>query len=179
MQRFGKNSSQVRDDLMKADDLVGTLIQKTVDLGINEHTQFIILSEYGFNDVRNAIPLNLKLRDAGILSVRTINNKEYIDYEFSKAFAMVEHQIAHVYVKEGFQDNTKSVLENIQGVEKINNSVIRREKRLKIDNERTGEIIAIADKDKWFSYYWWFTPEKAPNFTRTVDIHRKPGYDPL
>ncbi len=84
-----------------------------------EHTQFIILSEYGFSDVRYAIPLYLKLRAAGLLSIRTINNKEYIDCESSKAFAMVDHQIAHVYVKEGFQDNTKSVLENIQGVEKI------------------------------------------------------------
>ena len=118
-QRFGKNSSQVRDDLKKADELLGRIIQKTTELGINEDTQFIILSEYGFNDVRNAIPLNLKLRDSGLLAVRTINSKEYIDYENSKAFAMVDHQIAHVYIKEDFRNKTKSVLANVQGVEKI------------------------------------------------------------
>ena len=177
-QRFGKNSSQVRDDLKKADELLGRIIQKTTELGINEDTQFIILSEYGFNDVRNAIPLNLKLRDSGLLAVRTINSKEYIDYENSKAFAMVDHQIAHVYIKEDFRNKTKSVLANVQGVEKIIMSS-EEKKELRIDNERTGDIIAISDRDKWFSYYWWYIPEKAPNFSRTVDIHRKPGYDPL
>src|SRR5919108_5210467 len=88
-QRFGKNSTEVKEDLKRADNLVGLVIQKTIDLGIKDDTQFVIFSEYGFNDVRSHIPLNRKLRDAGLLSVRTINEKENIDFEFSKAFAMV------------------------------------------------------------------------------------------
>ena len=176
-QRFGKNSVQVKDDLKKADDVVGKVIQKTVDLGIKEDTQFIILSEYGFNDVQTATPLNLKLRDEGLLYTRTIDGKEYIDYEFSDAFAMVDHQIAHIYVKDSFVSQAKRVLENTTGVDMI---LCKEEKKnLKIDHERSGELIAISDKDKWFSYYWWYDSEMAPSFARKVDIHRKPGYDPV
>jgi len=176
-QRFGKNSSQVRDDLKKADDMVGNMVQKTVDLGIKDDTQFIVLSEYGFNDVHTAVPLNLRLRDAGLLAIRNIQDKEYIDYEFSNAFAMVDHQIAHIYVKKGFVNQAKKVLENIPGVNKLFTD--NDKKSLRIDHERSGDIIAISDRDKWFSYYWWYDSEKAPQFARTVDIHRKPGYDPV
>jgi predicted AlkP superfamily pyrophosphatase or phosphodiesterase len=176
-QRFGKKSTQVKDDLKKADDIVGDIKQKTIELGIKDDTQFVIISEYGFDDVCTAVPLNLRLRDMGLLATRTIHDKEYIDYEFSKAFAMVDHQIAHIYVKEGFIDQTKRTLENIQGVNKILYGEDK--KRLRIDHERSGEIIVIADKDKWFSYYWWYEAEKAPNFAKTVDIHKKPGYDPV
>jgi predicted AlkP superfamily pyrophosphatase or phosphodiesterase len=176
-QRFGKNSNQVRDDLKKADELVGNIIKKTVELGIKDKTQFIILSGYGFNDVRTAVPLNLKLRDEDLLNTRTIKGKEYIDYEFSSAFAMVDHQIAHIYVKEGFVEQARSVLENTAGIDKILSS--EGKKNLKIDHERSGELIAISDKDKWFSYYWWYDSEMSPVFAKTVDIHRKPGYDPV
>ena len=176
-QRFGKKSNQVQDDLKKADELVGDIVDKTVRLGIKDDTQFIILSEYGFNDVEAAIPLNLRLRDKSLLITRTINDKEYIDYEYSNAFAMVDHQIAHVYVKQGFVDQTKKVLEDTQGVDRVLSSQEKR--NLNIDHERSGELIAISDRDKWFSYYWWHSSDKAPTFARTVDIHRKPGYDPV
>jgi predicted AlkP superfamily pyrophosphatase or phosphodiesterase len=176
-QRFGKKSRQVQNDLKKADEIVGDIINKAVQLGIKDETQFIILSEYGFNDVKAAVPLNLRLRDEDLLNTRTINDKEYIDYEYSNAFAMVDHQIAHIYVKEGFVDQTKKLLEDTQGIDRILSDEEKR--RLKIDHERSGELIAISDRDKWFSYYWWYSSDKAPSFARTVDIHRKPGYDPV
>jgi predicted AlkP superfamily pyrophosphatase or phosphodiesterase len=176
-QRFGKKSRQVQNDLKKADEIVGDIINKAVQLGIKDETQFIILSEYGFNDVKAAVPLNLRLRDEDLLNTRTINDKEYIDYEYSNAFAMVDHQIAHIYVKEGFVDQTKKLLEDTQGINRILSDEEKR--RLKIDHERSGELIAISDRDKWFSYYWWYSSDKAPSFARTVDIHRKPGYDPV
>lgn len=176
-QRFGKRSKQVQEDLKNADYIVGDIVDKTALLGIKDETQFIILSEYGFNDVDAAIPLNLRLREDNLLITRTINDKEYIDYEYSKAFAMVDHQIAHIYVNEGFVDETKKVLEDTQGVDRILSSQEKR--NLNIDHERSGELIAISDRDKWFSYYWWHSSDKAPSFARTVDIHRKPGYDPV
>ena len=176
-QRFGKKSQQVQDDLKKADDIVGEIVDKTVQLGIHEDTQFIILSEYGFNDVKEAVPLNLRLRDENLLVTRTINDREYIDFEYSNAFAMVDHQIAHIYIKEGFLDQTKRVLEETKGVDRILSG--REKSDLKIDHERSGELIAISDRDKWFSYYWWYSKDKAPAFAQTVDIHRKPGYDPV
>ena len=120
--------------------------------------------------------MNRKLRDAGFLSVRTINDKEYIDFEFSKAFAMVDHQIAHVYINNASAEQIKRVLEKIEGVERVLSGEDK--KTLKINHERSGDLIVVANKDTWFSYYWWYENEKAPNFARTVDIHRKPGYDP-
>jgi len=176
VQRFGKNSNEVREDLRRADDLVGQVIQKTKDLGIKDDTQFVIVSEYGFNDVQSHVPLNRKLREAGLLTVRTINDREYIDFELSKAFAMVDHQIAHVYINDGHTEPIKRVLENIEGVERILSTEDK--KMLNINHERSGDLIALANKDSWFSYYWWNDDTKAPNFAKTVDIHRKPSYDP-
>jgi predicted AlkP superfamily pyrophosphatase or phosphodiesterase len=176
-QRFGKRSSQVKDDLKIADGIVESIVQKSIDLGIKDESQFIILSEYGFNDVSSAIPLNLKLRDADLLATRRIQDKEYLDYEFSNAFAMVDHQIAHIYVKDGFANQAKHALGDVTGVDRL---LYGEEKKLlKIDHERSGDIIAISDQDKWFSYYWWYDPESAPSFAKNVDIHRKPGYDPV
>lgn len=176
-QKFGKKSKQVQDDLKKADDMVGDIVDKTVQLGIHDDTQFIILSEYGFNDVKEAVPLNLRLRDENLLVTRTINEREYIDYEYSNAFAMVDHQIAHIYIKEGYLEQTKTALEDTEGVARILSG--REKNDLRIDHERSGELIAISDRDKWFSYYWWYSKDKAPSFAQTVDIHRKPGYDPV
>lgn len=176
-QRFGKGSTQVRDDLKKADEIVGRLAQKATDLGIRDETQFVIVSEYEFNDVNGAAPLNLMLRDAGLLSIRTIQEKEYLDFEYSKAFAMVDHQVAHIYVKKGFEGETRKVLEATPGVDRILDGRSKRE--LGIDHERSGDLVAISARDKWFSYYWWYDESRAPDFARKVDIHRKPGYDPV
>lgn len=176
-QRFGTGAEQVRSDLKKADEIVGRLVQKSIDLGIRDETQFIILSEYAFNDVTGAVPINLVLRDAGLLSVRTIEEKEYLDFEYSKAFAMVDHQVAHIYIKDGYEKETRKALETASGVDRILDSSGKKD--LAIDHERSGELIAIAARDKWFSYYWWYEEDKAPDFARKVDIHRKPGYDPV
>jgi predicted AlkP superfamily pyrophosphatase or phosphodiesterase len=176
-QRFGKGTVQVRDDLKKADEIVGRLVQKTTDLGIQDETQFVIISEYAFNDVRGAVPLNLVLRDAGLLSIRTIQEKEYLDFEYSKAFAMVDHQVAHLYIKKGYETETRRAIENTDGVERVLDSTGKKE--LAIDHERSGELIAISERDRWFSYYWWHDENRAPDFAGKVDIHRKPGYDPV
>jgi predicted AlkP superfamily pyrophosphatase or phosphodiesterase len=176
-QRHGKSSSQVKDDLKKADDLVESIIEKCSDMKIREATQFIILSEYGFNDVRSAVPLNLELRRAGLLRTRNIQGKEYVDYELSGAFAMVDHQIAHIYVKDEFINKVKRLLQDTDGVHRV--CAGQEKKTLKVDHERSGELIAISDRDKWFSYGWWYDSDNAPTFARKVDIHRKPGYDPV
>ena len=177
-QRFGKNSAQAKDDLKKADEMVGRIVSKTTELGIKDQTQFTVLSEYSFNDVSGAVPLNVALRDAGLLATRTIKEKEYVDFEFSDAFAMVDHQVAHVYVKDGKISEVKKAIEGIRGVDSLLHTE-EQKKKIQINHPRSGDIIAISDVDKWFSYYWWHDAEKAPDFAKTVDIHRKPGYDPV
>jgi predicted AlkP superfamily pyrophosphatase or phosphodiesterase len=196
-QKFGHSSSQVTEDLMQIDNYVGNIIKKVKEAGIFDDTHFLLLSEYGFNDVSDAIPINRILREKGLLQVRTINGKEYIDYEFSDAFAMVDHQIAHIYIINDSnnmgKEKIKSMIEDVSGIETVCDA--KEKQKLHIDHSRSGELIAIANKDKWFSYYWWYDDQKntnsnpdlsriddndkAPSYTRTVDIHRKPGYDPL
>jgi predicted AlkP superfamily pyrophosphatase or phosphodiesterase len=176
-QKNGTSYNNLKDDLKFVDDLVGRLIKKVSDMGIIEDTQFIIISEYGFTDVSSDIPLNTILRENDVLSVREIEGLEYLDLEYSKAFAMVDHQVAHIYIKENYRNSVRKILEGIKGVDLIMDDELKQ--RFRINHARSGDLIAVSDKDKWFSYYWWFDPLKAPSFARKVDIHRKPGYDPV
>jgi predicted AlkP superfamily pyrophosphatase or phosphodiesterase len=177
-QRFGKDSPQAKEDLKRADEIVGRLVRIVADLGMKEQTRFVVFSEYAFNNVSGAVPINVKLRDAGLLATRTIQDKEYLDMEFSKAFAMVDHQVAHVYVKDGHMGEARKVIEGIAGVDRVLHTE-EQKKELRINHPRSGDIIAISDVDRWFSYYWWHDNSRAPDFAGKVDIHRKPGYDPV
>jgi predicted AlkP superfamily pyrophosphatase or phosphodiesterase len=176
-QRFGKNAPQTMADVRKADEIVGRIMDKVSITGVADETNIVIVSEYGFNDVSQAIPINIALRDKGLLSIRNIGGKEYLDFEYSKAFAMVDHQVAHVYVKKGLEAETKRILEALPGIDRVLDR--DDQARFKLDHERSGELVVIADRDKWFSYYWWHQHELAPDFAHKVDIHRKPGYDPV
>lgn len=175
---FQKSGTNTYDgkEIKFVDELIGRIVNKTIDIGIRDKTQFILLSEYGFNDVDADVSLNRILRENDMLSVRKINGKEYLDLELSKAFAMVDHQIAHIFIKDQQVDSVKRILENTDGVYRVLDKNGKRE--FNVDHERSGELIAISEKNKWFSYYWWWEEEYAPPFARKVDIHRKPGYDP-
>ena len=178
-QRFGKNSREVIEDLVKADNLVGGFIEKVKKLDLLDNTEFVILSEYPFSDVEGFINLNLLLRDEGFLQVRQIGGFEFIDFEYSDAFAMVDHQVAHIYVKKPTRiDQVKEYLVKIPGMDRVLSTVSEKHE-FQIDHPKSGELIAISDKNKWFTYYWWYDPTLAPPFATTVDIHRKPGYDPV
>jgi predicted AlkP superfamily pyrophosphatase or phosphodiesterase len=176
-QKNGTSYKVLKDDLKFVDDLVGRLVKKVSDMGMLEDTQFIIFSEYGFTDVNSDISLNSIFRENGLLEVREIEQTEYLDLEYSKAFAMVDHQIAHIYVKENQTNQVRKILEGIKGVDMILDNNLKQ--KMRINHPRSGDIIAVSTKDKWFSYYWWFDPNKAPSFAKKVDIHRKPGYDPV
>jgi predicted AlkP superfamily pyrophosphatase or phosphodiesterase len=178
-QRFGKTSSEVREDLLKSDTLVGKIIEKVKGLGLYDSTEFVILSEYPFNDVTGFIDLNRLLRDEGLIKVRQIGGYEFIDLEYSEAFAMVDHQVAHIYVKNSeFIELTKRILHRTPGIDAVLSTVDDKHEYL-IDHPRSGDLIAISERNKWFTYYWWYDDNLAPPFAHAVDIHRKPGYDPL
>ena len=177
-QKYGPNSSKVNEDLKKIDEIVNSILKRIEKLGLIEETELILFSEYAFNDVNEGISINRILRENELLATRTIKDKEYIDFEYSRAFAVADHQVAHIFVNKP-EDKTlvKETLKEVQGIERIFDD--KEKQNLKIDNSRSGDLIAISDRDKWFSYYWWNDDDKAPSFTKTVDIHRKPGYDPL
>ena len=103
--------------------------------------------------------------------------RDVLDAGESAAFAVADHQIAHVYVNDLSKLNeVRSLLEATPGVERVLDEAEKRQEHL--DHPRSGELVAIAAPDAWFTYYYWLDDSRAPDFARTVDIHRKPGYDP-
>ncbi|MCC7106693.1 MAG: alkaline phosphatase family protein [Chloroflexi bacterium] len=173
-QRFGPDSPRARQDLAAMDRIVGEILDGLPD---REDTSLVLVSEYAMAPVSRGVGLNQALRQAGLLDVREIGGFEFPDYELSDAFALVDHQMAHVYVKPEAMLRVRQALESTPGVE----AVLGREEQasLGIDHPGSGELIAIAEADAWFYYYWWLDEAKVPPFARTVDIHRKPGYDPV
>ena len=174
-QKFGPNSDEFKKSVDELDALIGDFL-----LFLNQEFpntyEIMILSEYNFNEVNNSVSPNLLLRQHGLLSTRRIEEKDYIDYEFSKAFAMVDHQIAHLYIKPGYLDQVKSIFNNESVGSILDNNL---QKEFKINHPRSGDLILCSNTDSWFNYYWWDDIKHAPDFTFNVDIHRKPGYDPL
>jgi predicted AlkP superfamily pyrophosphatase or phosphodiesterase len=156
------------------DAVCGQLIDHFRERG----SRIIILSEYGITAVSKPIHLNRILREHGLITIREEMGHELLDAGVSKAFAVADHQIAHVYVNDRSRlDEVRQLLEKTPGVDRVLDDVGKREFHL--DHSRSGELIAIAEPDAWFTYYYWLDESRAPDFAHTVDIHRKPGYDPV
>lgn len=174
LQRFGPDSSEAVAACGEIDRVAGELIEWAMRSG---HT-VVVLSEYGITPVRGDLAINRTLRQAGLLAVQEVDlGWELLDAGASEAFAVVDHQLAHVYVKNRERiDEVRALLEATEGV----GEVLDREALAScgLDHPRSGELVAVADADRWFSYYYWLDDAKMPDFARTVDIHRKPGYDP-
>ena len=155
------------------DDVAGRLIDALRARG----RRVIVLSEYGITDVQRPVHLNRVLRDAGWLAVRDELGTDAFDPGASRAFAVADHQVAHVYVRDARDvAAVRGLLAAVPGVEQVLDAGGIREHAL--DHARSGELVAIASPDAWFTYYYWHDDARAPDYARTVDIHRKPGYDP-
>jgi predicted AlkP superfamily pyrophosphatase or phosphodiesterase len=174
LQRLGPGSPVALDDVRQVDAVVADLIRFYEARGAS----VIVLSEYGLHHVSTPIHINRMLRERGYLVVRQELGLELLDAGASVAFAVADHQIAHVYVNDpGRVDDVRGALETIPGVERVLD--VRGKREFHIDHVRAGELVAIARPDAWFTYYYWMDDQRAPDFARTVDIHRKPGYDPV
>ncbi|HUP77744.1 MAG TPA: alkaline phosphatase family protein, partial [Pirellula sp.] len=135
----------------------------------------VVVSEYGLVPVRKSVSINRALRRAGWLAVRNGPFGESLLPGDSKAFAVVDHQVAHLYVRENSMlEEVKSLVSSLEGV-----ASVMHPSQLDLDHPRSGEWIVLADEDAWFDYYYWLDDALAPDFARTVDIHRKSGYDPV
>jgi predicted AlkP superfamily pyrophosphatase or phosphodiesterase len=174
LQRVGSDSVAIQSDLHEIDRVCGDLI----DYYESRNAQVILLSEYGITSVSQPIHLNRILREHGLLRVRTELGREILDAGASSVFAVADHQIAHIYVKEPTDIvKVRSLLESVEGIAQVVNPA---EKQFKyLNHQRSGELIAISQPHAWFTYYYWLDDRSAPDFARTVDIHRKPGYDPV
>ena len=174
LQRVGPDGKGIEKDLTEIDKVCGDLIS----FYEKRNCSVIVLSEYGISKVNRPVHLNRVLRSAGYIQIREEDGLELLDAGACNAFAVADHQVAHAYIKDKSKiAAVKKLLEGTVGVE----SVLDEEgkKKYKIAHERAGDLVVIADKDSWFTYYYWNDDSKAPDFARTVDIHRKPGYDPV
>jgi predicted AlkP superfamily pyrophosphatase or phosphodiesterase len=174
LQRFGPNDKRIGKAVRRIDEICGNLI----DFFEERKLRVVLLSEYGINPVSGAVPINRILREQGWIRVRKECQQEILDAGASPAFAVADHQVAHVYIqKPGQIDVIRAHLESIPGIETVWDS--RQQQNHGIAHERSGDLVLTSTMDRWFSYPYWLDDEVAPDFARTVDIHRKPGYDPV
>ena len=136
-----------------------------------------MLSEYGITEARRPVEINRALRRAGLLNVYTQAGMEYLDPWSSRAFAVSDHQIAHVYVADPADlPAAREAISALDGVGEILEGEALAANGLA--HERSGELVVLAERDAWFTYHYWLDNAHAPDFGRQVEIHRKPGYDP-
>jgi predicted AlkP superfamily pyrophosphatase or phosphodiesterase len=176
IQRFGPDLAhpRVQQSLRDVDAAIAPLIEQAE----REGREVIIVSEYGITPVTDAVHINRALREAGLIAWREEMGREVIDHGASRAFAVPDHQLAHVYVRDPNDIETVSrLIAGLDGVETVLGDEGKRAAGL--DHPRSGELVAISKADRWFSYYYWLDDAKAPDYAATVDIHRKPGYDPV
>ena len=165
LQKDGPAAPNIPAEIRAIDKVVTELINYYE----SRNVRVMLLSEYGISPVVNPIHLNRLFREKGWLSIKDELGRETLDYGGSKAFAVADHQVAHIYVNdESVLPEVRKLLEETDGIDEIREQ----------SHERAGDLIAIAKPDAWFTYYYWNDDGKAPDFARTIDIHRKPGYDP-
>ena len=174
LQRFGPDYPGIDRDVAAVDEVCGELISAAE----KADAEIVVLSEYGITNVSNPIHINRALRQAGWLRVREELGREQLDAGASDAFAVADHQIAHVYVaRRELVPAVAQMLRGLPGIERVLDETGKR--ALGLDHPRSGELVAISDAHSWFTYYYFLYDERAPDYARTVDIHRKPGYDPV
>jgi predicted AlkP superfamily pyrophosphatase or phosphodiesterase len=175
LQRLGPHHPSLPHHLNRIDSIAGDLIQFFEDRGV----RVAVLSEYGISPVQRPIHLNRHFRDADWLTVKEELGRELLDPGASRAFAVADHQVAHLYLNDPhLREPVRHFVASIPGVDRVLDQTELAS--LGLDHRRAGDLVAVAREDSWFTYYYWpeDQPQRAPDFARTVDIHRKPGYDP-
>lgn len=174
LQKFGPDLSKINNDLVEIDKVVEYLV-KYYD---SKNARIILLSEYGITPVNNPVHINRALRQNDLLAIRIERGLEILDPGASKAFAVADHQVAHIYINDhSVVRKVKDVISELKGVSEILDR--ESQKAYHIDHERSGDFVLLADQDSWFTYYFWLDDAVAPDYARVVDIHKKPGYDPV
>ena len=174
LQRFGPDDPRSKQACADLDTLASDLIAFYEARGVT----VVVLSEYALTKADRPVHINRVLRQHGWLSFKDELGLEKLDTGTCRAFALADHQIAHVYVPDAtLRPAVKAALEAVPGVEKVLEGESLRAAGL--DHERAGDLVAVADASSWFTYYHWEDEKLAPEYARCVDIHRKHGYDPV
>ncbi len=172
-QRFGPSGSDMPRLVRELDDACEPLLDAATKIG----ARVWIVSEYGLVDVQRPVLLNRVLREKGFLRVRPGPFGDILDTFGSRAFAVVDHQVAHIYIKNA---NDLGPVRELVAAHSGVGKVYAGEERIEIglNHSRAGELVALASPDAWFAYPFWLEDRCEPDYARTIDIHRKPGYDP-
>jgi predicted AlkP superfamily pyrophosphatase or phosphodiesterase len=179
-QRAGPESAAADTAVEELDGVIGRLAEQMAKAYL-EPPVWLAAGEYAIGKVDHVEFPNRVLREAGLLAVKEDEaGGELIDFERSRAFAMADHQFSHVFVEGGDEVTIQQVAELFRGRHGIDEVLVGAERnRYALDHSRSGEVILISKPHSWQAYYYWLDDAKAPGFARTVDIHRKPGYDPV
>lgn len=174
LQKFGPNFNHIGKELNEID----AILKELIGFYEKKNANVIVLSEYGITPVNIPIHLNRVFRKAGLLQIRIERGLELLDAGASKAFVVADHQIAHVYINDkSVTEQVKTILNQTPGI-----AIVLDEEGKKthgIDHNRAGDFVLVAEPESWFTYYFWLDDAKAPDYARCVDIHKKPGYDPV
>ncbi|SDP31481.1 Predicted pyrophosphatase or phosphodiesterase, AlkP superfamily [Actinopolyspora xinjiangensis] len=173
LQRYGPDSERAATAAREVDGVLAPLLNRAEAEG----TTVVALSEYGITAANRPVDINRALRRERLLHVHTQAGMEYLDPWSSRAFAVADHQAAHVYVRDRSDlARVRDVVASLPGVDEVLDGAGKA--RHGLDHERAGDLVAMAEPDAWFTYYYWLDDERAPDFATHVEIHRKPGYDP-
>jgi predicted AlkP superfamily pyrophosphatase or phosphodiesterase len=173
LQRFGPESAEAARAAAELDAAITPLLDDAQAAG----TTVIAVAEYGIEAANRPVDINRVLRAEGLLEVYDQQGREHLDPWTSRAFAVADHQVAHVYIAEPADvDRVRDLLKGLPGVDEVLDRSAQQ--RYGLDHERSGELVVVAEPGAWFTYYYWLDDDRAPEFARGVDIHRKPGYDP-
>jgi len=173
-QRKGPYSDEARNDAAKLDSIIKRFYDWCCDWG---NAVLIVASEYGMTEVNRVVYPNRLLCEAGLVKLREIGGGLYIDFEHSDAFAVCDHQVAHIYCRGDAAERVREIMSGVDGVAAVWGE--EQKKAAQVAHPRCGDLILVAEPNTWFAYYYWDEgEERLPFFAHKVDIHNKPGYDP-
>ena len=178
-QRDGPDSPAAEKALAELDDVLGRLHAAMREI-YGDEALWLVAGEYAITPVDHVSYPNRVLREAGLLAVRDESDGEHLDLETSRAWALVDHQFSHVFVAGGdpaVAARVADLFRNEPGIAEV--LVGPQRGRYALDHARSGEVVLVSTPNSWQAYYWWLSDQRAPAFARKVDIHRKPGYDPV
>jgi len=178
-QRTGPDSEAALTAVKELDEVIAKLADGMREV-YDQTPLWLVAGEYAMTPVHHVLYPNRVLREAGLLAVREEDGVEHLDFEHSRAFAMVDHQCSHVFVADGDERTAKKVAELFRHQPGVTEVLVGSERaRYCLDHPRSGEVVLVSTPESWQAYYWWLDDARAPRFARSVDIHRKPGYDPV
>jgi predicted AlkP superfamily pyrophosphatase or phosphodiesterase len=177
-QKFGPDSEAAQRALGELDGVLAKLVAGIENAYGTQRPLWLVASEYTILPVDHVTYPNRVLREAGLLAVDDQPDGELLDLKKSRAWALADHQLAHVFVASPDDvEQVAGLFRNQPGIAEV--LVGRQREKYDLAHARAGEVVLISTPNSWQAYYWWLADARAPKFARTVDIHRKPGYDPV